>query len=206
MRVILFDLSQDVVDIWEYLMGVSCDDFMSLPVQPVIEGRDIRQLGLTRVQSLLIQRWLTPNGSNTNWWIPPSMRVENENAIWSEHTKKRIAGQLPLLKNWSSSRGDFAECPDIEAHWHIDPPYQFNAAASAKYRTAPVDYERLSGFCRSRRGDVTVHEGPGATWLPFERLPGKHMTARRHAGKAKTCQERVWTNDPRALAQKELFA
>ena len=87
---------------------------------------------------------------------------------WSEDIQRRIINQLDRIRNWTIIQGSYEDAPDIEGHWHVDPPY--NNAAGQSYRFNHIHYGALSEWCRSRKGFVQVCEAAGATWLPFTRL------------------------------------
>ena len=60
----------------------------------------------------------------------------------------------------------------IEAHWHIDPPYQNPAGRVYQYNG--VNRRELAKWCKRRRGFVQVCENDGAKWLRFEPLSIVH--------------------------------
>ena len=78
---------------------------------------------------------------------------------------------MECIRHWRIIEGDYTDAPDIEAHWHIDPPYQDNAGRH--YRCNALDYQSLADWCRSRRGFVQACERDGATWLRLPFVPLK---------------------------------
>lgn len=91
---------------------------------------------------------------------------------WTE----RMARDLPKQKRLAATHvdyasvvdyrlGTYAELPDVEATWFIDPPYQ---RVLRGYERSGVDYGQLADWCQTRRGQVIVCEQEGADWLPFE--------------------------------------
>jgi site-specific DNA-adenine methylase len=203
-RVILIDVDADTVSIWRWLIAASEADVLALPVEEVQAGEDIRELGLDRAPMLLIQRWLTPGGSRSNWFMPPSIRLYchvKPGSSWSTQTAGRIASQLPQIRDWQVIHGDYRDAPDIEATWHIDPPYIHNARGHSEYDTDALDYQELGAWCKARRGQVMVHEQYGAEWLPFETLNAKTKTGGMLAnGKQKRAHEVWWRNEMPAQA------
>jgi hypothetical protein len=87
---------------------------------------------------------------------------------WSEDIKYRIISQLDRIRNWTIIEGSYEDAPDIEAHWHIDPPY--HNAAGRLYRIHQIDYAALAEWCVSRKGFVQVCGAAGAKYLPFRPL------------------------------------
>src|SRR5262249_30089566 len=85
--------------------------------------------------------------------------------FWCEALRNRIAGQVGQIRHWKLIEGDWSEAPDVDAHWHIDPPY---AKAGKHYKYNEVDFEALAKWCRERQGYVQVCENYGASWLPFK--------------------------------------
>ena len=206
----LYDTCPITVGIWEYLLGASQADILALPVAEIMrDGMDIRDLGLKEGAIRLIQRWLTPQGSMSNYRAPPIFREvyasqRNLGACWSEVIRQRTANQLPGIARWTITRADYQLAPDIEATWHVDPPYQHNAS-SGVYGHFVLDYLHLREWCCARRGLVMVHEQLGADWLTFETLNPHAPTGRARKGKRGKQHEVWWTNfalprpDPPAL-------
>jgi hypothetical protein len=99
----------------------------------------------------LIGFWLNhglsrPGQSLCNWGRN-SAKWRN---FWSEDIQRRIINQLERIRHWTIIQGSYEDAPDIEGHWHIDPPY--HNAAGRKYRFHPVDYDALAQWCVSRKG------------------------------------------------------
>lgn len=194
LEVRLFDSVPDVVAIWDWILGASEEDVLSLPVD--FGDADIRSLGLERGPLLLIQRWLTMQGSTNNWRFPPSSLAyinRNPGSYWTAQIRGRIAGQLRSVKRWGVQCLDYSQVPDEEATWHIDPMYQGNLRSDS-YGADDLDYDVLADWCRSRSGQVMVHEQDGATWLPFRSLSEKARTGHISNKTVKNQHEVIWTN------------
>ena len=171
--VVLVDADPAVVALWSYLIRTPAQEIRHLPVRPVLEGADIREMGLDPTALLLIQRWLTPQGSTSNWRITPNLRAWAETkpgSTWSVRTRDRIATQVEYIRHWQVCLGDYRDAPNIEATWDIDAPYQNNGRGAKAYGSRIQDYGALASWCRSRQGQVFVHEQAGAAWLPFRPL------------------------------------
>lgn len=67
------------------------------------------------------------------------------------------------------------DCPDCEATWFIDPPYQ--GTAGRWYFNCELDYNYLSNWVKSRRGQIIACESPDANWLPFRKLSGSSFAS-----------------------------
>ncbi len=197
--VVLFDTDERVCIVWDYLIHASPKDILDLPVDHFVTGGDLRVLNLGEPQRLLIQRWLSISGTHS-YKLAPCLLADRDGVAgntWSEKVRARIAFQVPMIRHWKIHNAPYHEAPDIEAHWHIDPPYQNNAHGFSEYKCAPLDYEALSKWRLMRKGDITVHEQAGATWLPFETLREKHTTNRTVEGNRVFAHEVFWTNDRR---------
>lgn len=107
---------------------------------------------------------------------------------WSEQRRERCASQVSRIKHWKIIEGDYSHAPDVEATWFIDPPY--NNKMGNLYVHSNIDYTDLADWCRSRRGQITVCENEGATWLPFTSL-GKFKAGLYSSGSA----EVFWQNE-----------
>lgn len=173
---------------------------MALPVDHFLKGGDVRDLKLLRPEYLLIQRWLSISGSHNHRLAPCLVADRGGEAgnTWCKKVRLRIASQVEEINHWQIFNEPYTASPDIEAHHHIDPPYQNNAHGFSEYKCDPLDYEALAQWCRSRRGDITVHEQFGADWLPFETLKSNHSTSRVVDGEMKRAHEVYWTNEKRA--------
>jgi hypothetical protein len=197
--VLLFDTDERVCIVWDYLIHASAADIMRLPVDHFLAGGDIRDLNLPRAEYLLIQRWLSISGSH-NYKLAPSLldrSVQSDARMWSEMVRARISRQVGQIKHWKIKQEPYDCAPDIEAHWHVDPPYQGNAHGFQEYKCKAPDFEKLGTWCRSRRGDITVHEQHGATWLPFQTLKSSNSTASSANGETVKAHEVYWTNERR---------
>lgn len=198
-NVLLFDTDERVCIVWDYLIHASSSDILALPVDHFLAGGDIRELNLGQPEFLLIQRWLSISGTHSYKLAPCLMedRAGTAGNTWCEKVRARIARQVQQIRHWKIYQAPYSGAPDIEAHWHIDPPYQGNAHGFSEYRCEPLDYAALGEWCMTRRGTVTVHEQHGATWLPFETLREKHTTNRTLDGERLYAHEVFWTNDRR---------
>lgn len=198
--VLLYDTNERVCMIWDFLIHATEKTILSLPVREIHEGKDIRELGLSHEEFLFLQRWITLSGSH-QYSMPPCLRGDGSASDkWGTKVRARIARQVNMIRHWKIEQSPYTTAPDIEAHWHIDPPYQSNKIGFSEYKCEPPDYESLAQWCLSRRGDVTVHEQYGAEWLPFETLNSHSCTsAQQKNGKEKIAAHEVyWTNEKRA--------
>jgi hypothetical protein len=106
------------------------------------------------------------------WWLnmglsQPAQRRSNKGRSfgWRQQIRRRLASQVGRIRHWSIIEGSYEDAPDIEAHWHVDPPY---AKSGSTYRFNVIDRVALADWCLSRQGFTHVCEGGGADWLPFQ--------------------------------------
>lgn len=162
-KVILVEKDPIIAGLWRYLIGASADEIRALPLEIPTTVRD---LGLAPGPSALIGFYCN-NGASAPMQSPSAWMREGKNrgGFWGAEVRERIATQVGAIRHWTIIEGDFAEAPDVEATWYVDPPY---AGAGKHYRVKFNDFERLAAWCKTRRGQVMVCENVGATWLPFE--------------------------------------
>lgn len=159
-EVILVEKNPLLAEMWRWLIGVSADEVMSLPLDASLRGElpsPARSLigfwcarGRTRPATTTASRWMTSGRWPTSFW--------------GEYARERIAAQVGKIRHWRLIEGDYSEAPDVEATWFIDPPY----VGSRHYLARVGDYDQLGAWCQRRRGLVIVCEAGNASWLPFE--------------------------------------
>ena len=162
-KALLIDIYPEIVGMWQFLIGVTEKEIMSLP----IDFDHIDDLKIPQEAKWLIGYWIkkasvTGGKSRTAW--ARQYRHSGDCKVWSEAARLRIAKQLPGIRGWKAKLGDFQSAPDKTATWFIDPPYQ---VAGRHYVHSEVDYVALAKFCKSRKGQTFVCENAGADWLEF---------------------------------------
>jgi hypothetical protein len=168
LRAILIDIDPVIIGVWRYLQRASRRDIERLPSR-VMHIDDLPSW-VCQEERWLIGFWLNhgltaPGQSMCNWGRNPRWM----NNYWGEVLKRRIVDQQDNIRGWLIIEGNYWDAPDVEAHWHIDPPY--NSIAGRAYRFHNIDYRgALAPWCLSRRGFIQVCEGSGADWLPFRPL------------------------------------
>jgi hypothetical protein len=90
--------------------------------------------------------------------------------------------------------GSYADLPNAECTWFIDPPY-VDAGKNYPCGSKDINYDHLAAWCRSRKGQVIVCENEGATWLPFEPCIQNKRGATFDSGVSRRRTEMIWTND-----------
>ena len=161
-------------------------------------GTDIRSLGLSEGQALLLKNWQRTNNVGDCWTISP---WGNKPGQWTSNTRARVAEEVNAIKHWRFAKDGLSVMKSIVSTvdvdtWFIDPMYRYNY----QYRqTQGHDYEELGRVIRSLPGQVIVCEavcpktGAVPDWLPFVHF-GSSVTSRRKATQNHHSKELIWTN------------
>lgn len=173
----LIDADPIIAGLWGWLIRATPAEILALPELPEV-GDSVDNYDLPQEAKWLIGFWLnrgsaTPKKSRTAY----SARTDRAQLNWGAKAKERVASQLHLLEGWSVQEGSYDEAPNRDATWFVDPPY---GDKGQFYRVPFTDFDALGPWCKSRRGQVIVCEGNGATWLPFEPL-GSFKTSKGRA-------------------------
>lgn len=172
----LWDTSEYVCGVWDYLIHTPESEIMQLPVD--FESTD--DLNIPQEAKWLIGFWIARANDR-----PKTTPTEWRNR-WNIRARKRIADQQQYIRQWFVFHGDYSDFPcEADATWFIDPPY--STPAGRKYKHNQIDYEHLAQWCKSRKGQVIVCEQSGADWLDFQ--PFKETFSCRGFSK-----EVIWTD------------
>jgi len=214
----LFDPDPEVAALWDYLIHADPAEIRALPCEGLTAGTDIRTLGLSPGGALLLKYWQR-TGRSSCWTVSNIVTGENKwckehgrgpnaagsTGMWHPTIRERTAVLIERIRHWKVFQAGYAEIPDVEATYFVDPPYQHQPGVYACWQ---MDYQHLGAWCKSRRGQVIVCEQEGADWLPFRplyRVSGmRKMRKAQGVGAAKT-QEMIWTNNMHELSMPELI-
>lgn len=179
-KIILADSDPVIAGLWRYLIRASAAEIMALPT--AVDHVD--NLHVSQEAKWLIGFWLNKATASPckqpSAWMRSGIRP---NSMWGDAIKERIASQVDAIRHWIVVDGAYNACPDIEATWFVDPPY--NNKAGGMYRHQVSDYSALASWCGARKGQVIVCENVGATWLPFRDFGVFKSTEGKH-GKAQS--------------------
>ena len=190
--VILCEINPLVGLLWSWLIDTATEQAIKdIPIN-VPEGTDIRSLGLSQGQALLLKHWQRTNNVGDCWTISP---WGNKPGQWTANTRARVAEEVQAVKHWHiradgilyMSRGHWPST------WFIDPPYKYNYT----YKSDPIDYDTLAGLIRVLQGQKIVCEaacpktGRIPDWLPFQPF-GERITSRRKVGEHTHSRELIW--------------
>lgn len=186
----LYDVSQEICDLWSWLIGSSIEDVERIP--DAFEDYS-EVLSLPRGPQLLVRFWVSkgraePSGTLSPWYF--QWRNASDCRVWEPAVKRRIVEQKPFISGWSIEQKPWWEIDVEAAHWHIDPPY--NNEAGSRYPNSDLTYSSLAAWCRGLPGHVDVCENVGADWLPFSPLYEVVTSRGRRSGVVS--REAVWRN------------
>lgn len=179
--VTICESNEHIKRLWTWLIQESSTQLvMDIPIN-IPEGTDIRRIGLSYGQQLLLKNWQRTNNVGNCWTVSP---WGNKPGQWTANTRSRVANECYLVKHWRIM-SDYTEATEstLEATWFIDPPYQFNY----QYGNRPVDYMALAESVKRLNGQVIVCEavcpktGSVPQWLPFAQFASR-VTSRRKEG------------------------
>lgn len=190
-EVVLVEKAPHLAAIWRWLISVSVDEVMALPL-------DVAQAcNLPAPARDFVWMWTKRCGVRALQPINSGWRTSGRwpSSFWGEAIRQRIAEQVPRIRHWRVIEGDYSDAPDTVATWFIDPPY---INIGRNYLARVDDFAHLAAWCRSRRGPVMVCEAEGAEWLPFVPL-----------ARARSCARTTYTEvvylQGAARAQSDLF-
>ena len=177
---ILVDISEDICTLWDYLINATDREIMALPDR--LDSAD-ELTAMPDGPRQLVGFWVSKGRAEVSNTLSPwyfRYRNAHDCRVWGPAVKHRISKQLPMIRAWEIHHGSFETAPDIDAHWHIDPPY--NSGAGQRYPHSEINYNALADWVRTRRGFIQVCENEGATWLPFSPLCEVVTTRGRRTG------------------------
>lgn len=179
---IIAEANEHLYKLWQWLINDATEDAIrSIPLN-IPEGTDIRSLGLSEGQSLLLKSWQRTNNVGNCWTISP---WGNKPGQWTATSRSRVAEQHTLIKHWKVQQNGFPLLASTShtATWFIDPPYQYNY----KYRLPFVEnYKDFGQLILRQKGQIIACEahctktGIAPAYLPFETFRDT-VTSRRKA-------------------------
>lgn len=199
MEVVLCERDPIVAAVWHYLIKVKPSEIRAIPDVPVDGSVD--DLRAPQEARWLVGFWVNRGTARPrkrpSKWMRDGIRP---GSFWGERVRETIATQVESIRHWQVFECSYEECPVVrESTWFVDPPYQY-AGRHYKFGSGNIDYEALSRWCRSRKGQVIVCENEGADWLPFQNLAHVKTTRRgRHSS------EVIWSNRPLLPDQLDLL-
>jgi hypothetical protein len=193
-QVILCESDPHLFTLWLWLIGKATEaDIREIPLN-VPEGTDIRTLGLSQGQQLLLKTWQRTNNVGSCWTTSKWGHLPGQ---FTANTRARVASEFHLIKHWKVQPDGMALLRELdqEATWFLDPPYEFNY----QYRQPAISYQELGELSLAKKGQVIVCEAicPKTDrvpqYLPFKFF-GERITSRRKAENHHHSKELIWEN------------
>lgn len=193
-RVILWEDNPLVRELWHWLTGPATPEAIREIPLGVEPGTDIRTLGLTRGQELLLKHWQRTNNVGDCWTVSP---WGNKPGQWTANTRARVAEDIMCVKHWEVRR---PEPEDMRwATIFYDPPYEYNYRYG--FKPDAFDFADLATAAKhwGKNTQVIVCEarcpktGIAPLYLPFRDF-GSRITSRRKAGCNTHSRELIWVS------------
>ncbi|AXI49409.1 hypothetical protein [Sulfitobacter sp. SK025] len=165
-NVILIERDPKVAEIWDWMINSATpDEVAALPDLQVGE-KSSEFLHIIHAATKMAFKYRT-------------IKVTPVLARNWEISKRVISSNLHRIKHWEIFCDDYTAAPDVEATWFIDPPYKGDPGMGYGFSSSMMDYEGLSRWVLSRRGEVICCEGQNGDYLPFEALkPSKGVAGK----------------------------
>jgi hypothetical protein len=162
-KVFLYDSYDLIVNLWDYLINVSEEEVLALPLGPFSKENPIDKENIAIEAKTLIGFWLTESQTSASRY--PLSRSRGGN--WTINKRKMIANQLKYIRHWKVEQKSYEQIDNKPSTWFIDPPYQ---NAGKRYKYNKINYNHLSQWVYDRNGQVIVCEQEGANWMNFKEL------------------------------------
>jgi site-specific DNA-adenine methylase len=191
-KVQIFDADPNLQQLWYWLINEATEESIRQIPTDFPEGTDLRRVGLTYNQALLVKHWQRTNNVGDCWTTSP---WGNKPGQWTVSTRSRVAEEVQAIKHWV-----FAPIYPQTGTWFIDPPYQYNY----QYRKGlTVNYQILANAIQNipRPNQLIVCEaicsktGKVPDWLPFQFFR-ETVTSRRKEHQSHHSKELVWYKGP----------
>ena len=192
-QVTLYDSNKNIWALWEWLINFASYNPVAIREIPINipEGTDIRELGLTTGQELLLKHWQRTNNVGNCWTISP---WGNKPGQWTANTKARVAEEVECIRHWKIAIAPIEYIHDYVTYF-IDPPYQFNYQYGCKnfnwirlgklVRTIPKTSQVIC--CEARCPDTNRIPD----WAPFQDFR-KVVTSRRKVNQNHHSKEMIY--------------
>lgn len=167
-RVALYDISEDICALWDWL--IKCSEWDVRLIPDYFDNYEQVER-LPRGASLLVRFWISKGRTEPSCTLSPwyfQYRNAKDCRVWGPSVKDRIIKQKPYIAKWTCENLPYWKVPMRDGHWHVDPPYANDAGS--RYPFSNVNYADLALWCRNLPGTVDVFDNEGATWLPFKPL------------------------------------
>ncbi len=168
--VTLVDIDPVICSVWDYLIRVPEREVMALPLR----FDHVDELTVPEETKSFLGFWLNKANprpcKSLSKWGRQQRDTGEFLGFWCERIRLRVASQLQHIRHWRVLNCSYAEIPEQQATYFVDPPYE---RMGYRYRFNKVDFAHLGDWCKNRAAagsQVIACEAEGASWLPFEVL------------------------------------
>lgn len=188
-RVTIWEKNDNLVVLWTWLIkAATSDDIRAIPVG-LPEGTDIRSLGLSHGQALLLKTWQRTNNVGDCWTTSPWGHLPGQ---WTENTRARVADEVHAVKHWTLGLPTTMS----SGTYFVDPPYEFNY----RYGATDFDHGALAAWLATLEVPHQViaceaacpKTGAVPTYLPFQFFASR-ITSRRKKHENHHSRELIYT-------------
>lgn len=181
--VLLVDKYETIINIWKWLQKCSIGDIKKLP--RLTHNEKIADYKFDCIEAENLCGFLVGFSNKRPRKTGSSKLSQRKNFM--NFRINQIADSLHKIKHWDIQLGSFEQIPNQKATWFIDPPYNSPAGMRYVHSAKEIDFNKLSGWCKSRLGQAIVCEGAKADWLPFKALSAQRTNK-------KMSNEVIWSN------------
>lgn len=187
--VTIFEINPHVAGLWQWIINdATTQDILDIPLN-VPEGTDIRTLGLSAGQQLMLKQWQRTNNHGNCWTISS---WGSKSGQWTNSTRSRVSEQIHAVKHWKFQPIDWAQ----QGTFLCDPPYKFNY----QYGIKDFDYSKLvDNISQIPQGSLIIaceaigKGGEVPDYLPFQPSHSQ-VTSRRKASNNHHSKELVYVH------------
>jgi len=163
-NVILIEKDVKIANLWSYLINVTSEEIMSLPLLADGESlNDEKFQYLSNDQKTIIGFFLNPGSAQPK-------KSPGKFCGWNQINKIRLSNDVKKVKHWKIINNDYTSIENIPATWFVDPPYQGNGGKYYKHGNKNFNYDSLREWCLNRYGQLIVCENSEANWMNFTPL------------------------------------
>lgn len=175
-EVYLYEIYDPIVELWDYLIHVSEQEILSLPIGPFDKDPTvgIEDNVFDKEHPIDAENIPAPAKTLLGFWNTESQTVASRYPLskkrggnWTAKKRAMIASQLKYIRHWKIEKCSYIDIPNRVATWYIDPPYE---EGGKRYKFNKIDYKALGDWCQQREGQVIVCEQDNAKWLDFQVL------------------------------------
>ncbi len=198
-RVIVWDDDCNLQTLWRFLVKASHFEILDIPID-IPEGTDIRSLGLSTGQAMLLKHWQRTNNVGNTWTTSPWGHLPGQ---WTRNTRARIAAEVSAISHWEVKPIPWTL---IDCTYFIDPPYEYNYRYAFKRegfshselakRVMAIEYPAQIIVCEA----ICPKTRRTPSYLPFEFF-GDRITSRRKKSENHHSKELIYERASRNFSE-----